>query len=62
VEVSQKTKQEFEALMKGRAYAEIGMVTRTPKLRIHGLSGKIIVDASVEDLLASWKRMLSSGA
>jgi phosphoribosylformylglycinamidine synthase II len=61
VEVSQKAKQEFEALMKRKAYAEIGTVTKTARLRIYGLSGKIIVDASLEDLQASWERTLSSG-
>ena len=61
LEVSQRAKQEFEALMKGKAYAEIGKVMRTPRLRIYGLSGKIIVDASLEDLLLCWKRTLSSG-
>jgi phosphoribosylformylglycinamidine synthase len=60
VEVSKKAKQEFEALMKGKAYAEIGTVTKTLRLHIYGLSGKTTVDASLEDLLASWKRTLSS--
>jgi phosphoribosylformylglycinamidine synthase len=61
VEVSPKAKEEFEALMKGRVCAEIGTVTKTPRLRIYGLNGKIIVDASLEDLLSSWKRTFSSG-
>jgi hypothetical protein len=62
MEVSPSAKEEFEALMKGKAYAEIGKVTKTPRLCIHGLSSKIIVDASLEDLMSSWKQTLSSGA
>jgi phosphoribosylformylglycinamidine synthase len=62
VEVSQEAKEEFEALMKGKVYAEIGMVTKTPRLCIYGLKGEVTVDAAISDLLASWKRTFSSGA
>ncbi|MEM2970955.1 MAG: phosphoribosylformylglycinamidine synthase subunit PurL [Candidatus Bathyarchaeia archaeon] len=61
VEVSPKAKQEFEGLMKGLSYAEIGKVAKTPCLCIYGLNGKLIVDASLNDLLTSWKHALSSG-
>jgi phosphoribosylformylglycinamidine synthase len=61
VEVSEKAKKEFEALMKGKVCAQIGKVTENPRLRIKGLNGEIVVDASLEDLLASWKRTLSGG-
>ncbi|MEM3464644.1 MAG: AIR synthase-related protein, partial [Candidatus Bathyarchaeia archaeon] len=61
VEVSPKAKKEFEALMRGKAYANIGKVVEKPRLRIKGLKGKIVVDASIDDLLTSWKRTLSSG-
>jgi phosphoribosylformylglycinamidine synthase II len=61
VEVSEKAKEDFEALMKGKAYAEMGRVTKTPRVRIYGLKGKVVVDASLRDLLASWKRTLNSG-
>jgi phosphoribosylformylglycinamidine synthase len=60
VEVSEKSREDFEDLMKGTAHAEIGRVTRTPRLCVHGLDGKTIVDASLKDLLVSWKRTLSS--
>jgi len=62
VEVSQEAKEEFEALMKRKVYAEIGRVTKTPRLCILGLNGKVVVNASLSDLLASWKRTFSSGA
>jgi phosphoribosylformylglycinamidine synthase len=61
VEVSQEAKEEFEALMKGKVYAEIGRVTKTPRLCIYGLNGEVVVNASLSDLLASWKRTFSSG-
>ena len=61
VEVSQESKEEFEALMKGKVYAEIGRVTKTPRLCIYGLNGEVAVDAALSDLLASWKRTFSSG-
>jgi phosphoribosylformylglycinamidine synthase len=60
VEVSEKAKEDFEALMKGKVYAEIGKVTKTPRLCIYGLVGEVVVDESLSDLLASWKRTLSS--
>jgi phosphoribosylformylglycinamidine synthase len=61
VEVSEKTKNDFEALMKGKVSAEIGKVTKTPKLCIYGLDGNVVVDAALNDLLASWKGTLSGG-
>jgi phosphoribosylformylglycinamidine synthase len=61
VEVSQGAREEFEALMKGKVCAEIGKVTKTPRLCIYGLMGEVVVDASLGDLLTSWKRTLNSG-
>jgi phosphoribosylformylglycinamidine synthase II len=60
VEVSEKAREDFEILMKGKAYAEVGKVTRSPRLLIRGFSGKILVDAPLNDLMASGKRTLSS--
>lgn len=61
VEVSERDKVDFEALMKNTVCAEIGRVSENPRLRIKGLEGKVVVDASLAELLASWKRTLSSG-
>jgi phosphoribosylformylglycinamidine synthase len=60
VEVSEKAKEDFEAMMKGGIFAEVGKVVRTPRLRIRGLRGKLVVDVPLEELLRSWKRTLSS--
>jgi phosphoribosylformylglycinamidine synthase len=61
MEVSEKSKEEFEILMKGKVCAEIGKVTKNPKLIVHGLDGAVVVDASLTDLRRSWKQTLSSG-
>ena len=61
VEVSARMRDEFEGLMRGKVCAEIGRVTKSPRLHIIGLSGKVVVDGSLGDLLAGWKRTLSSG-
>jgi phosphoribosylformylglycinamidine synthase II len=61
LEVSHGAKEDFEALMKGRAYAEVGRVTKTPRLCIYGLNREVVVDASLSDLLTSWKSTLGSG-
>jgi phosphoribosylformylglycinamidine synthase len=61
VEVSEKSTGKFETLMKGKACARIGRVTKNPKLIMYGSSGVIVVDASLADLRRSWKETLSSG-
>jgi phosphoribosylformylglycinamidine synthase II len=60
VEVSEKTKEEFEELMKDKVCAEIGKVTEDTRFRIYGLNEEIVVDASLSDLMSRWKQALSS--
>jgi len=62
VEVSGKAKGEFEGLMKGKSCARIGKVTQSPQLCIRGLDRNVVVDASLNELLKSWKRTLSTKA
>ena len=38
--------------MKGKGCAEIGKVTKEQKLLVHGLNGKVVVDASLADASA----------
>jgi hypothetical protein len=59
VEVSEGAKERFEAVMRGRVFAEIGRVTKSARLCVTGLSGDVAVDVSLSDLEASWKRTLS---
>jgi phosphoribosylformylglycinamidine synthase len=61
VEVSEKARDRFEGLMKGKVCAKVGRVTKSPRLCIRGLAGGVVVDASLGDLLRSWKRTLSGG-
>jgi len=60
VEVSERDKKDFETLMKGTVCAEIGRVSEKQRLCIKGLDGEAVVDASLAELLASWKKTLSS--
>ncbi|MEM2118712.1 MAG: AIR synthase-related protein, partial [Candidatus Bathyarchaeia archaeon] len=61
VEVTEKAKEEFEALMKKTPYAAIGKVTKNLRFRVHGLDGKVVVDAALGDLLENWKQTFKKG-
>ena len=61
LEVPEKTKNDFEAVMKGKVCAKIGKVANNPRLIVYGLDGAVAVDASLKDLRKSWKETLSSG-
>ena len=61
LEVSQKARKDFEALMKGTVFSQIGRVTKSASLCVRGLSGKTVIDASLDDLFRSWKGTLSAG-
>jgi phosphoribosylformylglycinamidine synthase II len=58
IEVAEVDREDFDGLMRGKNCVLIGKVTKEAKLRIHGLKGKIVVDASIEELRRSWKRTL----
>ena len=60
IEVAGQYKYAFEDLMKSKACAEIGKVTQDEKLLIHGLNGKVVVDASLAELRRSWKKTFST--
>jgi hypothetical protein len=48
--------------MKSTDFAQIGTVTKKPQLKVTGLKGGTVVDASVQDLRKAWKRTLSTEA
>ncbi|MFW6110930.1 MAG: phosphoribosylformylglycinamidine synthase subunit PurL [Thermoproteota archaeon] len=58
VEVSEEGRGIFENLMQGTVYNEIGRVTQTPQLRVYGLAGGKVIDASIRELSAGWKQTL----
>jgi phosphoribosylformylglycinamidine synthase len=62
VEVPEKTRSDFEAVMKGKACAQIGKVAKNPRLVVYGLEGAVAVDVSLTDLRRSWKKTLSREA
>jgi phosphoribosylformylglycinamidine (FGAM) synthase-like enzyme len=58
VEVAEKQRNDFEALMKGVAFAEVGRVEKKGVLSVNGLNGKQVVHADLENLRRSWKGVL----
>jgi phosphoribosylformylglycinamidine synthase len=59
LEISEKDRKKFEALMKGKGCALIGKVTKDEKLLIQGLNREIVVNASLSELRIAWKKTLS---
>ena len=61
IEVEERDRQNFEALMKGKACKKIGKVTKEERLVILGLNKKVVVDAPISELRCRWKKTLSGG-
>ena len=59
IEVAEADREDFEDLMKGKSCTLIGKVTKEATLRIHGLHGKVAVDAPLDKLRQSWKKTLN---
>ena len=62
LEVAEHDSSEFGKLIQNKACAPIGKVTKSEKLLIRGLDGKIVIDAGLAALRHSWKRTLSMEA
>jgi len=60
VEVPEKSREDFEALMKGNIHAAIGKVKKEGYLSIFDLNAKKIVDSSLTELRKRWKSALRS--
>jgi phosphoribosylformylglycinamidine synthase len=60
IEVSPKAKGRFETLVEGIVHAEVGKVLKSRRLPVVGQSGKVVLDASLNDLLTSWRQTLGS--
>jgi phosphoribosylformylglycinamidine synthase II len=58
LEVPEKTRDDFEAAMKGVVCAEIGGVVKKPQLIVHGLDGTVAVETPLKNLRDSWKETL----
>ena len=58
VEVSEKRREEFEALMKDTVCEAIGRVKKDGYLSVYGLDGKQAVHAELTELRRRWKGIL----
>jgi phosphoribosylformylglycinamidine (FGAM) synthase-like enzyme len=55
IEVPEKRREDFEALMKDNVYAEIGRVKKDGYLSISGLNSEEVVDVDLAELRNRWK-------
>ena len=62
IEVAEQNRSAFEKLIRNKACAPIGKVTKGEKLLIRGLNGEVVVDAGLAELRRSWKKTLSMEA
>jgi phosphoribosylformylglycinamidine (FGAM) synthase-like enzyme len=58
VEVTEKRRENFEALMKDTVCAEIGRVKKEGYLSVNGLNGEEAVHAELQELRRRWKGVL----
>jgi len=58
VEVPEKMRENFEALMGDALYSLVGRVKKERSLSVYGLEGAKVVEADLNDLMESWKRPL----
>jgi len=55
VEVPEKSREDFEALMGKTVCSTIGRVEKDERFSVYGLDGKRVVDASLSELRDAWK-------
>ena len=60
VEVAQKHRLEFEALMKDAFCAEVGKVKKECMLTVAGLDGKQVMNADLTALRRQWQSVLGA--
>jgi phosphoribosylformylglycinamidine synthase II len=58
IEVSEKHRADFKALMNDNVCSEIGRVVKSRHFSVYGLSGRKEVDIGLEDLRTCWKSAL----
>jgi phosphoribosylformylglycinamidine synthase len=61
IEVAPRDRGEFEDLMR-KSCTQIGEVTKKERMLVHGLNGKVVVDADIAELRDVWKKTLSAEA
>jgi phosphoribosylformylglycinamidine synthase len=55
VEVQEKRRRDFEALMEGIAFSVVGRVKREKRLIVYGTDDRTVVDVSLAELRNAWK-------
>jgi len=55
VEVQEKRRRDFEALMEGVAFSVVGRVKREKRLLVYGIDDRTVVNASLAELRNAWK-------
>lgn len=60
VTIPPEKKEEFERIMNGNVYAQVGVVTDNNRLRIKGLDGKQIIDSDIDHMKSVWKNTLGA--
>jgi phosphoribosylformylglycinamidine synthase len=58
ITIPPEKKEEFERIMKGSEFSQVGVVTESTNLKITGLDGSCVIDSSLDRLKESWKRTL----
>jgi phosphoribosylformylglycinamidine synthase len=58
VEVEKAKQKDFQKQLKGNAFGLVGCLTDKPDFRIHGLDGKICVEADIFKLKEAWQSPL----
>jgi phosphoribosylformylglycinamidine synthase len=56
VEVQERRRRDFEALMEGVPLSVVGRVKREKRLLVHGIDDSVVVDVSLAELRNAWKR------
>ena len=57
VEVQEKRRRDFEALMEGVAFSVVGKVKREKHLLVYGIDDSTVVDVSLAELRNAWKAL-----
>ena len=57
-EIDPVDKAEFERIMAGSAFAQMGTTNNSGQLEVSGRDGRIILDASIKDLKEAWQKPL----
>jgi len=60
VEVPEKRRENFEALMKNIVHTAIGVVREESRFTVYGLRGERVIDANLTELRSAWKRTFKS--